>query len=49
MPYSVQMDSGWNWTPQMGRDTWRNAITTPSAVQAIFFSSGGSGSPTISE
>ena len=33
-PCSVQIDSGWNWTPQCGRSRWERPITVPSAVHA---------------
>ena len=33
-PCSVQIDSGWNWTPQCGRSRWESPITVPSAVHA---------------
>ena len=47
--YCVPIDSGWNCTPQIGRLMCRSAITTPSAVHAIFLNSGGNGSPTMSD
>ena len=48
-PCSVQIDSGWNWTPHSGRVRCATAISTPSLVQAIGSSSSGSGCSTHSE
>src|SRR5881394_1623871 len=47
-PCSVQIESGWNWTPHNGRSQCSTAIKTPSLVQAIPRSSGGSGCSTQS-
>src|SRR5205814_8899213 len=33
-PSGVSTDSGWNWTPSIGRSTWRTAITSPSGAIA---------------
>ena len=30
-PSGVSTDSGWNWTPSMGRVRWRRPMTTPSS------------------
>ena len=40
-PWSVQTDSGWNWTPQTGLRTCRTAISTPSSAHAAGSSAGG--------
>src|SRR5205823_3955313 len=33
-PSGVSTDSGWNWTPKLGRSRWRSPITIPLSVQA---------------
>ena len=34
-PFSVRILSGWNCTPQMGREVCLTPITSPSSVQAV--------------
>src|SRR5439155_22681131 len=41
-PSGVSTDSGWNWTPSIGSDTWRRPITTPSdGLVAVIWRSAG--------
>jgi hypothetical protein len=48
-PYSVEIDSGWNWTPQIGRLVCSTPITTPSSAQATTRPSGPGGVVIASE
>ena len=42
-PCGVSTDSGWNWTPSSGSDTWRMPmITRSTSLIAVTRSSGGS-------
>ena len=40
-PSGVRTLSGWNWTPSMGRVTWRTPITSPSCVREVTSRSSG--------
>jgi hypothetical protein len=48
-PNSVAIDSGWNWTPQIGRVSCSTPITTPSSAQATTWPSGPTGPVIASE
>src|SRR5439155_1113224 len=42
-PSGVRTDSGWNWTPSIGSDSWRRPMITPSSgLVAVMRSSDGS-------
>ena len=45
-PCSVEIDSGWNWTPHCGRVRCSSPMTTPSGVHAVTRSSAGQSATT---